>query len=370
MKVKAMLLCLIPLLLTGCWDAEEVNNRTMVLAAGFDRMETGGVKVSIQVPIEEELLLISGSSQTSGRPFGILTAEGDSVHASVSGLQSKTQGTLFYGHIKTMVFSWDLATNGLRETIDALRRNHDIPAQAHVFLVKDQASTMLDHNLWHKRVPANSLVLYAHVKGKADQSFSQDIRELARDIEVKTQDAFVPLLSYDQDEETFIISGLGIFHHDRLVGELSGEEARMFGLLSGKSRNAYLHLAVPEYGGITMRQVRAKSKIGLKKNGFEPVITIDIKAKGNMGESTRMAVNLSSEDRDRIILAFNIYLEREMRKTIEKLQALNSDILALGEVYRIHYPRVWEATDWGRLYPQIPVELSVEFALDNYGVMR
>ncbi len=369
MTVKTMILCLIPLLLMGCWDAEEVNNRTLVLAGGFDRTETGAVKVSIQVPIEEELLL-SGSSQASGRPFGVLTAEGDSGYAAVPGLQSKTEGNLFYGHIKTMVFSWDLATTGLREEIDALRRNHDIPAQAHVYLVKDQASTMLDHHLWHKRLPANSLVHFAHVKGKKDQAFSQDIWELARDIEVKTQDAFIPLLNYDPDEETFIISGLGVFQDDRLVGELSGEETRMFGLLSGRSRNAYPYLIVPEYGGITMRQVRAKAKIGLKKNGSQPVVTIDIKARGHMGESTKMAVNLNREDRDRINQAFSAYLEREMRKTLEKIQALNSDLLALGEVYRIHYPLEWDAEEWERLYPQIPVELSVEFALDNYGVMR
>ena len=89
-----------------------------------------------------------------------------------------------------------------------------------------------------------------------------------------------------------------------------------------------------------------------------------------MGESTKMAVNLNREERNRINREFSVYLEREMGKTIEKLQALNSDISALGEVYRIHYPLTWDAVEWERLYPQISVELSVEFALDNYGVMR
>jgi spore germination protein KC len=354
----------------GCWDAEEVTNRIPVLAAGFDRTETGGIKVSAQVPIEEELFLFSGSAEGRSRPFGVLTAEGASVHAVIPTLQSKTQRTLFYGQLKTMVFSWELATDGLREALDPLRRNHEIPAQAHVYLVKDQASTMLNHSLWHKRMPANSLVQFAHVKSKADQSFSQDIWELARNIDRRTQDAFIPLLGYDQEEQTFIISGLGVFHQDRLVGELSGEETRMFGLLSGRSRNAYLFQTVLEHGGITMRRVRAKSKIRIKKDGLQPVVAIEIKARGNMGESTKMSVNLNQEEHERINQEFSAYLEREMRKTLKKLQDLNSDILALGEVYRINYPLDWEKTEWERLYPQLPVEIAVEFAMDNYGVMR
>ena len=191
-----------------------------------------------------------------------------------------------------------------------------------------------------------------------------------RDIDAKTQDAFIPILEYDQSEETFIISGLGVFHHERLVGELTGEEARMFGFLSGKARNAYLYLTFPEYGGINMREVRGKAKIGLKKNGTKPLITINIKAWGKLGESTKMVVNLKRKDRDRINKAFSAYLEREMRKTIEKLQALNSDILALGEVYRIHYPLTWKATDWEKLYPRIPIQLSVDFKMQDYGIMR
>jgi len=59
-----------------------------------------------------------------------------------------------------------------------------------------------------------------------------------------------------------------------------------------------------------------------------------------------------------------------MRKTLQKLQDLGADLLALGEVYRIHNPLSWEAAAWERLYPQIPIELMVNFTMDNYGVMR
>jgi hypothetical protein len=70
MKGKAVLLCLIPLFLMGCWNAEEINDRVIVLAAGMDQVENGRVRLSLQVPIVEEVLPIYGSPQVSKHPFG------------------------------------------------------------------------------------------------------------------------------------------------------------------------------------------------------------------------------------------------------------------------------------------------------------
>ncbi|MBA2133895.1 Ger(x)C family spore germination protein [Capillibacterium thermochitinicola] len=370
MKRKALLFCLFPLILMGCWNAEDINDRVLVLAAGLDQGENGRLRLSVQVPIVEELLPIFGSPQVNKGSFAVLTAEGESIIGAVPTLQSKTQRTLFFGHMKTVLIAEELAAAGLKSIIDALRRHPGVPPQAHVLLVKDEAAAMLSHALWHKGIPGISLVTFFHAQGKRDQAFDQPVWRLVRNISLPTQDAFLPILEYDTDEETFIIEGLGVLHDDRLVGELSGEEARMFGLLSGNTRSAYLNLPISEYGWVAMRQVRAKTKIGYKKTRTGPVITIDVKAHGCLIESTKMAVRLNREDRQRIDHAVSTHLEREMRKTLQKLQGLGADLLALGEMYRVHNASTWEPSAWERIYPEIPIEVKVEFTVDNYGILR
>lgn len=370
MKGKALLIWLLPLFLMGCWSAEEINDRIIVLAAGVDQVANGRLRLSLQVPVVEEILPIFGSPQVNKRPFAVLTAEGESVFAAVPTLQSKTQLSLFFGHLKTVLIAEELAAAGLKSIMDGLRRHPRIPPQAHVLLVKDEVPTMLNHSLWHKGVPGSSLVSFFHVRGKRDQAFEQSVWQLDRNINLATQDAFLPVLAYDAAEETFVIAGLGVFRNDRLVGELSGEEARMFGLLSGETRNAYLNLHLPAYGWVTMRQVRAKVRIGYKREPTMPVITIAIKARGVLGEATQTALKLNREDRRRINHAIGAHLEREMRRTLQKLQDYGADLLALREVYRMHNPLTWEAAAWERLYPQIPIDLKVEFKMDNYGVFR
>src|SRR5690554_5515420 len=90
MKLKVLTLFLIPFFLGGCWDAEEITDRTVVLASGMDMTANGLVKVSAQVPIVEELLPITGNS-SDAKHFSVLTAEGASPFAAMAGLQSKTQ---------------------------------------------------------------------------------------------------------------------------------------------------------------------------------------------------------------------------------------------------------------------------------------
>ncbi|NLM36833.1 MAG: hypothetical protein GX202_01750 [Firmicutes bacterium] len=195
MKGKALLFALLPLLLMGCWDIEDLNDRLLVLAAGVDQVEGGRLRLSLQVPIVEELLPSFGSPQVSEEPFAVLTGEGESVFAAVPTLQSKVQWTLFFGQLKAVLIAEELAAAGLKSSIDSFWRHPGVPPQAHVFLVKGEAVTMLKHVLWHKGVPASSLVTFFHVKGKRDQSFEQHLWRLVRNLYLSTQDAFLPILA-------------------------------------------------------------------------------------------------------------------------------------------------------------------------------
>src|SRR5690554_5460289 len=112
---------------------------------------------------------------------------------------------LFFGQLKMVLIEEELARKGLTEIIDSLRRHPRIPPQAHVVLVRDDASTMLNHSLWHKRIPGSSLITFFHINGKRDQAYGQHLWELARNINLDTQDAFLPILEYDSAEETFLI---------------------------------------------------------------------------------------------------------------------------------------------------------------------
>lgn len=64
------------------------------------------------------------------------------------------------------------------------------------------------------------------------------------------------------------------------------------------------------------------------------------------------------------------YLHREMVKTLQNIQALNSDLLALGEIYRMRYPLDWQKIEWEQVYPEAGIELVVRFTTKSFGLLR
>jgi len=355
--------------LSGCWDQEEVSKRALVLAMGLDQAAEGKIKVSLQIPIVEELLIVPSGAAVSAKPFALVSAEGSSAFATVPGLNAKTQTSLFFGQIQTVFINTELARKGLTGPTDFLRRHPTVPPQAFLLLTERPAHEMLEVRLISKRIPSYSTVTFFHSNNKKDQVFPQRIWEFNRNIRSQTQDAFIPLIEYDTKEETFIIKGLGVFDGDRLAGILSGEETRMVGLLTGKTRNAYLSIPTERFGRITFRKVTAAPRTKIEHNGHQLLFRFHVNAQGFLVESTRGITRFTPEDLEWIQTETALYLNREIKKAVQRLQALNSDILALGEKYRAHYPRKWDPANWKLLYSEAKIEVSVKFTVTRNGTM-
>lgn len=370
MRLKLLMVLIMTLFLTGCWDEEDVTNRVIVLGLGLDKAPNGNTKVSIQVPIVEELLSPGGGEEVAAKPFTLITSEGKSAFAAVPGLQSKTQRSIFYGQIKAVIIGKDLAESGLAGSTEFLRRHPEAPPQAFLLITKREASEILGFTLANKRLPAYAPVTFFHAHRKGDQAFPQRVWEFDRNIHSQTQDAYIPMIDYSHKEQAFLIRGLGVFHDDKLAGSLSGEETRMFGFLSGLANNGYVSLPIEKYGRITFRRVRSKPKVRIRRIGKEIDCEIKINASGYLVESTAGAVQLTEQDLEIMQKKTAAYLKRESAKTIKHLQQLNSDILALGEKFRATYPDEWEKIDWDKTYPEVKIRLSVKFEIPRSGTTR
>jgi spore germination protein KC len=364
---KLFLALLMAMALAGCWDLEELTKRTVVLAIGLDEAPTGRVRVSLQIPVVEELLIVPSGAAVSTKPFSIISAEGKSAFAAVPGLQSKTQMDLFLGHVKIIMINTAVAKKGLRDVVEFVSRHPTLPPQALLVLTDWQAREVLDQTLMDKRIPAYSMVTFFHGSAKKDRVFPQRAWKFNQIIASKTQDAYIPLMDYLPDEKRLLINGLGVFDRDRLVGRLSGEETRMFGLLAGKISNGYLSVPVKRHGRLAFRKVNARAKTKLWRTGEDWHCEIKLRVSGYLIESTIGETLLTSRDLKEIQTATAAYLNREMGKTLRHLQRLNSDILALGERMRATHSREWTAMDWEQVYPRMKIKVSVQFHIPRAG---
>ncbi|MGE5550624.1 MAG: Ger(x)C family spore germination protein [Bacteroidota bacterium] len=371
LKVRIVVFVLLANLASGCWDTEDIERRAMIEAIGLDAAEGNRVRVTLELPALEAVLAPAAGGGDTGKTTHTITAEGDSVFGAIPGLQAKSMKGLFAGQIKGIVIGAELARRGLTGHLDMLDRHPKIPPQAAVFLTKGEAREILATATALEPNPALEVSLLSTLL--ADQVFPVKLWRFMHDLDTgreEPEEAFLPIIAYDARERSDILRGLGVFHGDRLVGELSGNEARMFGLLTARMGSATVQVPVRGMGLTTYHRVKSRVKNSVHVEDGRPAFLIEVHAHGFLIEMTKPRIPLDNRTDRAIEKTVARALQGEMMKVVHKLQSLNSDILGLGELLRAKQPRIWERLDWNEAFPQVPVQIEVQFEMGRTGAHR
>ena len=180
----------------------------------------------------------------------------------------------------------------------------------------------------------------------------------------------MPLIAFDRAEGTFVIRGLGVFHGDRLVGELSGRETRAFGLLTARAGSATLQVPLDKIGRVTYRRVRSSSKVTPFISGSRLGFLVKVSVQGFLIEMTKPVSPISIQLNRAMELATAHAIEDEMARMVRRLQELNSDILGFGELLRATRPKIWRRINWDKEFPRASVRIEVNFTIARTGTYR
>ena len=365
---------LITSLCSGCWDVEEINHRAIVIALGLDLTPAGMIKMSAQIPVVSDLASGGsggGRAAAPPKPFHVVSSEAETSYGTVGNLQSKTGNSLFLGQLKTTIISTDLAERGLKPYVNFLERHPEMSSTSVVVLTKGSAAEILGTPLNSKEIPGLSILNFLRSSSKADLAYSLREWQIVRATAVGPGDVYLPMISISQPEQAYIINGLGVFHHDRMVGELSDNETRMFGFLTGKAKNAYPSVYINnQIGTATFRNVTVDSKTKAIAKGDQIEFVIKSRARGFLVELTSSKSPLDVKDVKLIQTKTEQAIKGEMVKTVRHLQNLNSDILGFGELVRATLPNTWQRINWDQEYPRVKVSIDFKFNVEKTGTHR
>jgi len=361
---------LVAILCSGCWDVDEINKRATVLAFGFDATPEGQLRVSAQIPVMLEIGSRVAGGGISAKPFRVFTGDSKTTFGATPYLQTKSGKSLFFGQLKVIVISAALAEEGLKSAIDFLARHPMIPPQATILLTKGSAHEIIATPIGAQEIPSLMIVNFQRSTSKGDLAYPMELWRFEKAVTVGREDAFLPFIALDREGEGYTIEGAGVFHRDRLVGELTDIETRMFGLLSGRVSNAYPSISVAEFGELTFRNVTADSKIRALVSGEEIEFFIKVRAGGFLVEVTTGKHDFKVSDIELIREKAEKTIKNELVKTMEHLQSLGSDVLGFGNILRATHPEIWRRINWEEEYPKVRVRIDFKFQVSRIGTYR
>ena len=147
-KVKSLFLALVLLFsLTGCYDADEPNDIVYVMALGVDRgAHAGEYTFAIQFARPTQ---ISGGASEEGGPggeeaFGIVTVNAPTIYSGINLANHIVSKRFTLAHMKLIVFSEEVAKQGVLDMADTIARSSDIRPNIYLCVAKGEAKAYLE----------------------------------------------------------------------------------------------------------------------------------------------------------------------------------------------------------------------------------
>ena len=348
-KIKSIILLFIILLLplfflTGCSEDTSIENLAYVIAIGIDKGENNLLKLSLQFATPESASSGNGSSGSSSEST-ITTADCSSIDSGINLINSYISKKINLSHCKVVVFSEELAADGIGDEIYTLINNIQMRPDCHVIVSKCDASDFLNNS---KPVLVNLVARYYEIVLSSGEysgySYAIKLNDFYCDLKDSCTQPVAILGGINTDSTHYVdpnanyididgsykagealvkdknnleILGLAVFNQDKLVGELNGLQTLSYLLIKGKLQDC--------------------------------IINIDIYLSADIASLSGNADYTSSQNIDIINSYANSYLEAHINEYLYKTSKdFKSDINGFGRKLLPHYARLqdFEQLHW------------------------
>lgn len=360
MNKKLILLLLICLLglLAGCWDINEIENTQFPAYIAVDSTnQPDFYKYSFEFPILRE---------KAPKEVNDISTINNSLQGAIENIQSRTMGWISLGMLRTVIFSSQVAKEGLITQIDGLWRNPLVPGTVNL-AVTNQSTAKL------KKVKAPTTANLGDYLESLFNTSSRNsllpqrtINNFFIDLKTRGIEPTIPLIKYGATDINII--GMAIFDGDKMVGTIDQPQARALLLLKEKYTKGSISLEVNNYMvSYYVQQIKAKINPIYKQDKF--LFDIDLSLEVDISENTshkRLVGNTAAVNNMERHLA--AALKKEIRHLFNKLQKYRSDALGIGSMVRANQPHLFDPDTWPLNFSRGDITTNVEVEVRRIGI--
>lgn len=372
-------------LLSGCWNRNELNELSIVLAIGIDKMDDHHYEVSFQVVDPNQMSRTRSSDRT---PTSVLSVRAESISEALRKTAGMSSRKLYISHLQILFLDEATAKQGINEPMDWLLRDYEIRPVFDLVIVRDHtAKDALSFVTSTELLPA--LDMHKALK-LSYKSWAPTVYSRAKDfLESLSKDGIEPVITGLQlgsqidkaqtmdnvkkstQHANYYYSGIGVFQEDHLVGWMNESESRAYNYLTNHVVTSVNKIDCPDSNfQYTLEIIDANANLQPRVVNDKPVLEATIKIVSNILEMGCNNIDLKKED-DLLKLqklAADQYVET-LNHGIQKAQSLGADIFGFGEAFHRAYPAKWHEWkgDWDRRFQEMDVTVSVNLEIQRNG---
>ncbi|WP_027086800.1 Ger(x)C family spore germination protein [Cohnella panacarvi] len=386
---RIALVCVICLMLPGCWDRKELNQIAITSATGIDYKD-GQWIVSYQVVIPSAIsaAMTAVGGGAAKLPVIVYSTQGKTIREAVWKSALESPRRLFFSHTRVLVVSAAATQQGLTPLIDVYLRNPDSRETVNVLISDGEARTILEQLMQIQIIPGDGI--HETMVGEArDLSILPSIKmyDLAMELLGSAKSSVLPeivvsgspgVTSAEALNKTALSSKLrlgrlAVLGQDKLVGWLSRQEAIGVGFMRDKMHMTSISFACnadSREEESAFRLMKSKTRLTPHKSGNSFVMDIKVEGEGTLLE-TNCPLDLNKPN---TIDAMEEQLEKKIAADIEEswraVKKLKTDVVGFADRIHRKYPKEWKklASNWEATFLQIEIRPEVDITIKRTGL--
>jgi spore germination protein len=379
---KWLLASLLPfvMILSSCatqFEIPSLEDLGMVGVMAFDYVDEKKMKITVSVPQPSE-------DATEKTQF--YSTEVAMVHQAIVALSAQSERTLSTAQLRVILFGEELARKeGVKDIIKHLYRDPAVGDNVFIAITKGSAEELMKAKYPDKPQINQFLNDLLHPRESTAFNPFTTVHDFIYDLTNEVSDPLAPYL--EQKEKTVEISKIALFNHEKMVGTISPEEAKIVQGLQNvvqiPSFLSIIHQAEEEKNKekrnkeenkptrILIDFVKTKFKVTSNGDLNEPELDIKIYLRGSIVEYTGDKTNFeNSETLNSIQTVVEKELEKNLEKLLKKFKDLSIDPIALSESLRRKYRGEWSKEKGLRALKKAKVNYHTELEIISTGTIR
>lgn len=325
---KILILLIIPILLGGCYDYNELGDLAIVSGIGIDYKDD-----EFEVTFEILSTKKEGEQGSSSSSTYNVTAKGNTVAEAFSKNGNNMDKVPYYDHIKVVVISEDIAKNHLKEISELLIRNSKLRNEFYITIAKNaSAKDIISSSSKEKPVAAQFIVdLLEHSNDSSSAGYYAPFTKILRNILTDGEDAIMSTLKLEDDK--IILDGMAVFKDFELKYIYNNNEAAVINLLNNfKSRTVFFEKSCGN-----KKTVMSIYESDIKIEPNNEIIKVSGKLNGRINENNCDYDLKEEKTYQKLQKEFTNVVTDEMNKIINSLQLFESNALSIGKNYYNKY---------------------------------
>ncbi len=396
-KIMVLIFYMIAIIsLTGCFDANELDELGISLILGFDVVED---KLLITAEVVDPQYSSSSSDTGEGSTVKYVQGIGNTVFEAFRDITLKFDRRIYAAHNKVLIFGEELARSGLITHIDQLFRDREQRESAFMLIAKGaRAYEVMGVNSGLETVPANYILdlikninnnpksIDTNIISYMQHYYHEGHHPIVGVIEKKRKNV-IDKTSEDKGSEEYELSIIGsaIFRKDKLIGYLNGNDTKAVNYLLNNIENGIITFPIfnsseekVQSEGLptnvsSVNVIKGKTKNDIEINGDKVILKTKINIRAALGELIAKTDVSNEEDIRRLEDACSKTVEVNIESAVKKVQQeYGTDIFGFGVAFHHKYPKQWEKIkeNWDEIFKDAEFQIEVKTSIIRTGLIN